>query len=171
MSDVTKAHEVVWEGFGVRVGERQEAAPVAKDCLFILPGVSVRGVEKARPYFTAYLGAYPDTTKRVQHIVQDERSVVIRSTVTGHDTGSLVTSTARSEPTGQEVEWDIVEWLTVENGVIVEWRVYQDATPFIDVLSNLGADAERRAKQASARQPCINEVVTSTRFESPVAGS
>ncbi|MCA1674587.1 MAG: nuclear transport factor 2 family protein [Actinobacteria bacterium] len=166
MSDVEKAHEVIWGGIGVRVEDHPDAAPVAKDCLFILPGVTVRGMEKARPYFAAYLGAYPDTVKRVKRIVRDDQAVVIRSTVLGHNTGSLVTSKARSEPTGQEVEWDIVEWLVVEHGVIVEWRVYQDSTPFIDVLNNLDADAERRA-QLAARQPCIADVVTSTRVESP----
>lgn len=172
MSDVERAHEVIWGGFGVRVEDHSDAASVAKDCLFILPGVTVRGLENARTYFAAYLGAYPNTVKRVQRILRDERTVVIRSTVTGRNTGPLVASTARAEPTGQEVEWNIVEWLVVENEVIVEWRVYQDSTPFMDVLTNLGAAADRPEQGvAAAARPCIADVVTSTRFESPVAGA
>ncbi len=169
MSDVEKAHEIIWGGLGVRVEDHSDVAPVAKDCLFILPGVTVRGIEKARRYFAAYVGAYPDTVKRVQRLLRDDQTVVIRSTITGHNTGSLVTSTARSEPTGQEVEWDLVEWLVVENDVIVEWRVYQDSTPFIDVLNNLGAAADQ-PEQLTAR-PCIANIVISERVESPVAGT
>lgn len=166
MSSVEKAHEAVWRRSGIRVEDHSDVAPVAKDCLFVLPGTTVRGVEEARLYFGAYLGAYPDAVKNVRRVLRDDQTVVISSTVTGHNTGSLVTSTARSEPTGQEVEWDIVEWLVVENGVIVEWRVYQDSTPFMDALNNQGT-ADR--PDQSAARACIADVVTSTRF--PVTGS
>lgn len=167
MDAALKAHEFMWSDIGFRVQDRPGAA-VADDCLFVLPGATVRGVANARPYFAAYLTAYPDSVKSVQHVVRDDQTVVVRSTVQGHNTGSLVTATARAEPTGNEVEWDIVEWLVVKDGVIVEWRVYQDSTPFIDVLNNLGTDVERAARLAAG--PCLANVVVSERFDRPATG-
>ncbi|WP_283136189.1 nuclear transport factor 2 family protein [Rhizohabitans arisaemae] len=135
VADLATAYEVLWRMTGARLEGPSLAIPVADDCLFVLPGASVRGFDKAHAYFAAYLGVYPDTVKRVQHVLRDDTTVVLRSVVEGHNTGQLVTAGDMAEPTGLEVQWDIVEWLVLKGGEIIEWRTYQEPTPYLDALN------------------------------------
>jgi hypothetical protein len=153
---------------GARVEDYSGAAVVAEDCLFVLPGAAVRGLEAARPYFAAYLGAYPDTVKRVHQVLRDDRIMAIRSTVVGRNSGELVTPTSTAEPTGLGVEWDIVEWLRIEDDLIVEWRVFQEPTPYIDALNNLRARADESRRLAPSQVACAANATVAARLESPL---
>ena len=156
MVNVDNAHEVLWRMMGTQVEDDTSTLPVAEDCLFVLPGLAVRGLEKVRRFFAAYLQAYPDTVKHVQHVMRDDHTMVIRSIVTGRNTGTLSTVAETVTPTGLEVEWDIVEWLIVKDEVIVEWRMYQEPTPYIDALGAMRlADSNKMLCVAKAAEPKI----------------
>ena len=169
MSDVASVHEAVWRELGVRVTAGEGMVRVAEDCLFVLPGVAVRGFEKARPYFQAYLAAYPDTEKRVSQVLSDERTVVVRSVVTGTNDGTLATDVAKAPPTGRRVEWDVVEWLVLEDGLVVEWRLYQDPTPFIDALRGVATSGLAERSRFETARACVADAVMLARLESPLA--
>jgi len=172
MADIANVHEAVWKRMGASVEDQSGLSQIADDCLFVLPGAAVRGLENARPYFTAYLGAYPDTVKRVHQILRDPRTVVIRSTVAGRNSGELVTPVSTAPPSGLEVEWDIVEWLVVEHDKIVEWRVYQEPTPYIDALRNLDtrlASADEAAVFDESATACLADTtLAQARLFSPL---
>jgi hypothetical protein len=175
MTDFVGVHDSVWRALGARVepvrraGDATAVPVVAEDCLFVLPGAAVLGLERARPYFAAYLGAYPDTVASVQHVLQDDRTAAIRSTIAGRNSGSLVTPSGTAQPSGLEVEWDIVEWLVVEDGQIVEWRIYQEPTPYIDALNYLRAQAGGAGLFDGDEDPCVGSVLPEVnRLASPL---
>jgi hypothetical protein len=169
MTDFAAISESVWREMGARVEDATATPTLAEDCLFVLPGAAVRGLEQARPYFAAYLGAYPDTVKRVQQVLGDDRTVAIRSTVAGRNSGALVTPSGTAQPSGLEVEWDIVEWLVVEGGQIVEWRMYQEPTPYIDALNHLNAATREAGLFDRDGEPCAASTVEEVaRLASPL---
>jgi predicted ester cyclase len=148
MPNLRHYYDEVWKALIHRDFDKA-AKHFSDNSKFILPGVSATGFKSVRPYFEAYLEAFPDARMEVQHTVTDRENLVVRSSLTGKHTGKLVIGAVELPPTGRTVTWENVEWLTVMDSKIITWYLYQDSTPFMQALNNV-QEARARARACIA---------------------
>jgi predicted ester cyclase len=131
-------HEVVeafWTDF--EAGDLDAAVEqFAADGVFQQPGMpEMRGREALRLMLTGWRSAFPDIHHEVDGVVEDGDTVAVRLRVMGTHQGTLQLPDGQALPaTGRKVVWHSVDWITVSEGRVASWHVYQDSVPLMVAL-------------------------------------
>lgn len=104
-------------------------AVLAEDVVIANPtfGVELRGVERFRETLELGLAAFEDSKVTVNRLVTDGPVVVAHYTFRGTHVGPFL----GFEPSGQQVEYDNVSFVTCEAGRITNYWALSDGLAFI----------------------------------------
>ena len=100
---------------------------LADDVEFIRGGrTPVRGKHAVLEYLARIYQAFPDLATEVKHIIAQGDTVALETVVTGTHQGMLeVTSDGQGlPPTGQQINTPTAVFLTIRDGHIVRWQMY-----------------------------------------------
>ena len=106
----------------------------APDCELTEPGVHLRGPEQIGPYMQAYFTAFPDMLVEVQSMLATDDKVATEVRFSGTHTGPLAMPGGELPPSGQRMDMQAADFITVSNGQIRSWRVYIDMGTFMRQL-------------------------------------
>jgi predicted ester cyclase len=88
--------------------------------------------EGIRAMFSAMNAAFPDGHWEILRQLADEDLVATHKTFHGTHQGSFM----GIPPTGKEIAFDVIDIMTIKNGMIIEHRVVMDT---LGMLQQLGA--------------------------------
>jgi len=141
MAGLIDMHKELWSAL-IRRDDETVSRLVASNCRISLPGARIKGIDELHVYFDRYLQGFPDTQIRVAQAIEKDEILAIRSTLFGTHRGFMKTPAGAIPPSDNPVEWETMEWMTIRDGKIREWRVYQDPTPFMQALNSHQAKAK-----------------------------
>ncbi|MGH2721661.1 MAG: ester cyclase [Actinomycetota bacterium] len=104
--------------------------------VFVVPGVTLRGVEEAGGFARALWEAFPDGHIGTREGVADETRAAVEGTFSATHVGTLRTPGGEIAATGRRVEFPYVLVYEVDGGRIVSKHFYFDR---LDLLTQIGA--------------------------------
>lgn len=114
---------------------------------FIAHGVgpSPSGTDGMRGLIATWRTAFPDWRDHIDEIVAEGDLVVLKITARGTHDGPLL----GIEPTGESVQWGMIEMVRLADGKITEQWGYSD---FADVIRHLRKVAASKSEQQSQQE-------------------
>lgn len=112
------------------------------EAAIVMPGdLRLRGVDQLTQILRAYLAAFPDLRHEVVDFVEAGNKIALELRITGTHTGTMQTPNGPIPPTGRQVVWESVDFVTVVDGKIATWHAYYDQMAFLGQLGLLPAPA------------------------------
>jgi ketosteroid isomerase-like protein len=126
--------EAILKAIDARDGETF-AALLDPDCVFVAPGVELRGPEAAWTWMTAFTDAFPDIEHHLVTNFDTGSREAAEITITGTHTGPLVSPQGTIAPTGKPIDLAACDILTTNTtGQIRSYHVYFDQAGFMAQL-------------------------------------
>jgi steroid delta-isomerase-like uncharacterized protein len=114
----------------------------AEDVKFMAPGAEADGADAATEYSMTYIRAFPDVRLEVTNIIASGDWIVAEYKYSGTHTAPLATPDGGDiPPTNRRATGTGVDIIRVENGKVVEERLYFDQLEFLTQLGIIPAEA------------------------------
>src|SRR3954452_12032776 len=94
-------------------------------------GISLRGVDQLGQVLRAYFAAFPNMRHEVIDFVEAGEKIALELRVSGSQTGTMQTPNSPIPPTGRQVIWASVDFVTIASDKIPSWHAYYDQLPFM----------------------------------------
>ena len=94
----------------------------------------ITGIEAFLAFVTAFKQAFPDLHWEMREFIEGPETVVVEGVFIGTNTGTMVGPRGPIPPTGRRVELPFCDIWKVQNGRIVENRIYYDQITFLGQL-------------------------------------
>jgi steroid delta-isomerase-like uncharacterized protein len=125
--------------------ERMGQLVSSTNYLFHFPGMPPMDWNTHKQFFTAFTTSFPDLRHEIVDLVAEGDKVAVRFNVTGTHKGELQSI----PPTGKQVSFGAMDFITLMNGKIVEDWLNAD---ILGVMQQIGAiPADARASSSIAR--------------------
>jgi len=93
------------------------------------------GIDAYKKWVTDTRTMYPDFTVTMEETIFTNDKVIVKATVTGTNTGPLMTPMGELPPTGKKIQFRVADIIQVVDGKITEEWIYYNQAP---VLQQLG---------------------------------
>jgi predicted ester cyclase len=133
LSDTRSTVEAVYEGINAHDLD-QVLSNFAAGARVGYGGMTISGEEALRGFLGGFLAAFPDLYHDVQKMIVSGEDAAVQIQFYGTQTGPLPTPTGDLPATGRRVDGYSCDVITVRNGKVISWTVYQDQLSFLQQL-------------------------------------
>lgn len=127
--------ERFWDRYEAKDYDALEAL-MAPDCQSVMPGGEVfNGPGEVIPLLRGYAERFPDMHTEILSSVESGDTIAVELRVQATHTGTFQAPNGPVPPTGKQVVWRAVDYITVAEGKLQTWHSYYDQ---LSVMAQLG---------------------------------
>ena len=154
--DDPRAVAIRWQDASSEHDDQALRSVLAEEARLVSPNGAFSGRQAIGDHMMAWSNAFPDSAYTQEHVTVDGDTVVVESTFTGTQTGTLVDPSGEIPASDRRVEARSAHAVVVSGGRVTEVRMHFDVFGFLSQLSVVpaGASADRPAHWSA--QHCLD---------------